>query len=107
MGVGDSLTIGHADLVWMDELASILRESGELIAARKLRQEILEGRQQTLGVAHRGTLAAVDDLAAVLEDLDEPDAARDLRRKYRGLARTAPAGIGAAMARCRQRAGAA
>jgi len=53
-------------------LATDLRELGELRAARELDQDTLERRRRVLGQDHPDTLYSAHNLAADLRELGEP-----------------------------------
>ena len=66
---------GHRDtLTSLDDLASVLAESGQLAEAAEIYERVVAGRTSLLGPAHARTAASAEALAKVRRDLGgEPD----------------------------------
>jgi len=69
----------QATLTMKNNLASILRESGELVAAQRLQEELVEARTEALGAEHQETLNAINNLAVTLAARGELKEARRLQ----------------------------
>jgi tetratricopeptide (TPR) repeat protein len=55
-------------LLYLNNLGSLLLESGELQEAELAYREALDGRRQVLGNAHRDTLVTFNNLGALLRE---------------------------------------
>eukprot|EP01047_Picozoa_sp_COSAG01_P076397 COSAG01_NODE_13401_length_1591_cov_0.839142_1_plen_273_part_00 len=60
------------------QLARVLKDMGEVDAARKLFEEVIEGQTAQLGGSHTSTLNTKSNMALLLEGIGEVDAARKL-----------------------------
>ena len=62
----------------VNQLAVMLEHMGEVDAARKLYEEVIEGQTAQLGGSHTGTLTTKNNLALLVSNMGEVDAARKL-----------------------------
>ena len=62
----------------LGQLAVFLYRLGEMDAARKLYEEVIEGQTAQLGASHTSTLVTKSNLAVLQKEMGEMDAARKL-----------------------------